>query len=111
MTSAATAFDPVVGDVDALSQRLRRLADDGYRVVLAAEGTGSADRLAQVLADDGVQTTPDAVTPGVIGVTVAPLDRGVIIPGAHLALVAEADLTGRRRVHRRPRGAPRHRPL
>jgi len=104
---AATAFDPVVGDVDALSQRLRRLADDGYRVVLAAEGTGSADRLAHVLADDGVQTTPDAVSPGVIGVTVAPLDRGVIIPGAHLALVAEADLTGRRRVHRRPRGARR----
>jgi transcription-repair coupling factor (superfamily II helicase) len=104
---AATAFDPVVGDVDALSQRLRRLADDGYRVVLAAEGKGSADRLAQVLADDGVQTTLDAVTPGVIGVTVAPLDRGVIVPGAHLALVAEADLTGRRRVHRRPRGARR----
>jgi transcription-repair coupling factor (superfamily II helicase) len=108
---AATAFDPVVGDTEALAQRLRRLADGGSRVVLAAEGTGSADRLAQVLADDGVDTTPwsgeTAVAPGVIGITVAPLDRGVVVPSAGLALVAEADLTGRRRVHRRPRGARR----
>ena len=108
---AATAFDPVVGDSVALSQRLRRLAEGGSRVVLAAEGTGSAERLGQVLADDGVDTTPwlgqTAVAPGVIGITVAPLDRGVLVPSAGLALVAEADLTGRRRVHRRPRGARR----
>ncbi len=38
-------------------------------------------------------------------VVVAPLDRGAVLPGAHLALIAEADLTGRRRVHRTPRGA------
>ena len=108
---SATAFDPVVGDADALSQRLRRLTTDEYRVVLAADGAGSAERLGQVLADDGVESTPWSgerpVSPGVIGVTVAPLDRGVVVPGAHLALVAEADLTGRRRVHRRPRGARR----
>ena len=42
---AASAFDPVVGDADALAARLRALAGDGYRVVLAAEGTGSAERL------------------------------------------------------------------
>ena len=40
-------------------------------------------------------------------VVVAPLDRGVVLPGVQLAIVAEADLTGRRRVHRRPRGARR----
>ena len=44
--------------------------------------------------------------PGV-HVVVAPLDRGVVLPGIQLAIVAEADLTGRRRVHRRPRGARR----
>jgi len=107
----ATAFDPVIGQTDLLADRLRRLTGDGYRVVLAAEGSGSADRLGQVLADDGLETTPwsggTPVPPGVIGIVVAPLDRGVVIPGAHLALVAEADLTGRRRVHRRPRGARR----
>ena len=39
---AASAFDPVVGDSEALARRLRVLAGEGYRVVLAAEGTGSA---------------------------------------------------------------------
>ncbi|MFN8028335.1 MAG: hypothetical protein U0W40_18815 [Acidimicrobiia bacterium] len=39
---AASAFDPVVGDADALAKRLRALAGDGYRVVLAADGAGSA---------------------------------------------------------------------
>jgi len=104
---AATAFDPVTGGSDTLAERLRRLAADGFRVVLATDGEGSASRLAQVLADEGVETVRDAVEPGVIGAVVAPLDRGFVAPGAHLAVVAEADLTGRRRVHRRPRGARR----
>ena len=104
---AATAFDPVVGDTAALAERLRRLARDGARVVLAADGSGSADRLAQVLADDGVDVAAGAIAAGVVGVVVAPLDRGVVVPGAGIALVAEADLTGRRRVHRRARGARR----
>ncbi len=90
---AATAFDPVVGDTDALARRLRSLAGEGYRVVLAAEGTGSAQRLRDVLASEGVD--------GVLELVVAPIGRGVVLPGARLALVAEADLTGRRRVHRR----------
>jgi transcription-repair coupling factor (superfamily II helicase) len=94
---AASAFDPVVGDTDALARRLRGLAGEGYRVVLAAEGTGSAQRLRDVLAEEGVERTVELV--------VAPLERGVVLPAAHLALVAEADLTGRRRVHRRARGA------
>ena len=94
---AATAFDPVVGDTDALARRLRALEGEGYRVVLAAEGTGSAVRLRELLGAEGVD----------VNVVVAPLERGVVLPGARLALVAEADLTGRRRVHRRARGARR----
>jgi transcription-repair coupling factor (superfamily II helicase) len=94
---AASAFDPVVGDADALARRLKALVADGYRVVLAAEGTGSAERLRDVLAAEGFDAT----------ITVAPLERGVVLPTVKLALVAEADLTGRRRVHRRARGARR----
>src|SRR5262249_18421027 len=94
---AGVAFDPVVGDADALARRLRALTSEGYRVVLAAEGTGSAQRLRDVLAAEG----HDAA------IVVAPLERGVVLPAAQLALVAEADLTGRRRVHRRARGARR----
>ena len=112
---AASAFDPVVGDSEALAKRLGRLRSEGYRVLLAAEGRGSADRLAQVLADEGVnvdivagvpERSPLLDTPGA-HIVVAPLDRGAVVAGARLALVAEADLTGRRRVHRTPRGAKR----
>jgi len=39
-------------------------------------------------------------------IVVAPLDRGCVLPGVRLALLAEADLTGRRRTHR-PQRAPR----
>src|SRR4029453_5044023 len=59
------------------------------------------------LGDDGVAAVRDVIAPGVVGVLVAPTDRGVVVPGAGIALVAEADLTGRRRVHRQARGARR----
>ncbi len=101
---AASAFDPVVGDADALARRLRALAGDGYRVVLAAEGTGSAQRLHDILAGEGLDAATGEPAPGAVRLLVAPLERGVVLPGAKLALVAEADLTGRRRVHRRARG-------
>jgi transcription-repair coupling factor (superfamily II helicase) len=110
---AATPFDPVVGDSAALGERLRRLRAEDFTVLLCAEGKGSAERIAQVLADEGVvvdvhaevpERAPIATSPGV-HVVVAPLDRGAVFPTHRLALVAEADLTGRRRVHRKPRGA------
>jgi len=104
---AATAFDPVVGDADTLAKRLRALAGDGYRVVLAADGVGSAQRLHDVLSAEGLDTAIGPPVVGAVRIAVAPIDRGVVLPGAHLALVAEADLTGRRRVHRRARGARR----
>jgi len=110
---AASAFDPVVGDTDALAQRLNALKRDGFRVFIAAEGRGSADRIEQILADEGVSVdrvgaiADDGAVldaPG-IHLVVAPLDRGAVLPAQQIALVAEADLTGRRRVHRRARGA------
>ena len=104
---AGTAFAPLAGDHDGLARRVRRLADDQFTVVIAAEGRGSRDRLAQVLAEDGVDAIDDAAAPGVVGVTVAPIDRGVVLAGSRLALIAESDLTGRRRTHRAPRGARR----
>ena len=75
--------------------------------MLAAEGTGSAQRLHDVLAGEGLDVTAGAPASGAVRLVVAPLERGVVLPGAQLALVAEADLTGRRRVHRRARGARR----
>src|SRR5262249_55860990 len=110
---AATPFDPVRGDTDALVARLRRLRDDGVRVFVCAEGTGSASRIAEVLGNKGLTVDVHRAVkkgsalldqPGV-HVLVAPIDRGVVLPAQHAALIAEADLTGRRRVHRVERGA------
>jgi transcription-repair coupling factor (superfamily II helicase) len=95
----ASAWDPVVGDGSALVQRLVGLRRDGFRVVVGADGDGSAERLRARLASEGVSAE----------VVVAPLERGTVLraDAVRLAILAESDLTGRRRAHRRAR--PRRR--
>ncbi len=108
----ASAWAPVVGEGTALVHRLTGLLQDGYRVVVAADGGGSAGRLAQILRDQGVELPldtdhrADLTKPGG-RVVVAPLHAGFVLPGSRLAVLTEADLTGRRRAHRKPR--PRRR--
>ncbi len=103
----AMGWGPVVGDGEGLARRLAELIADGYRVVVAADGAGSADRLAALLGDRGLEfrlatDRTDLTRPGGY-VVVAPLHRGCLVPAAKLAVVAEADLTGRRRAHRQAR--------
>jgi transcription-repair coupling factor (superfamily II helicase) len=92
----ARAWDPVVGDPTRLVERLKQLSKDGYRITVAADGEGSAARIAGNLRDEGF------VAPEVV---IAPLERGVVLPSSKLAVLAEPDITGRRRAHRavRPR--------
>jgi transcription-repair coupling factor (superfamily II helicase) len=92
----ASVWDPVVGDPTRLVERLKQLSKDGYRITVAADGEGSAARIAGNLRDEGF------VAPEVI---IAQLERGVILPSSKVALLAEPDITGRRRAHRtaRPR--------
>ena len=108
----SAGWGPVVGDGAALAQRLRGLLGEQYRVVIAADGTGTAARLAAALLEQGLDfpvrqaaadgTPPDLTRPGG-SIVVAPLHRGCSLPGSLVAVVAESDLTGRRRAHRRPR--------
>jgi transcription-repair coupling factor (superfamily II helicase) len=95
----ASGWDPVVGDGSGLVQRLVALQRDGFRVVVGADGDGSAERLRDRLASEGVSAE----------VVVAPLERGTVLraEAVKLAILAESDLTGRRRAHRRAR--PRRR--
>ncbi|HET6950423.1 MAG TPA: transcription-repair coupling factor, partial [Acidimicrobiales bacterium] len=93
----ASAWDPVVGDGTGLLSRLVRLQQDGYRIVVGADGDGSAARLRDLLAGEGVTAE----------IVVAPLERGAVLRSVKLAVLAESDLTGRRRAHRRAR--PRRR--
>jgi transcription-repair coupling factor (superfamily II helicase) len=92
-----SGWDPVVGDGAGLMARLVALQQDGYRIVVGADGEGSAARLRDLLVSEGVSAE----------IVVAPLERGAILRGVRLALLAESDLTGRRRAHRRAR--PRRR--
>ena len=105
---AAAAWDPVVGDGTALVDQLSTMLADGATVVVAADGSGSADRLVTLLGDRGVHLDFDERGRSSLSapgghVTVAPIERGVRLPGVGLALLAETDVTGRRRAHRRAR--------
>ncbi len=96
---ASSGWEPVVGDLTPTVARIRSLLDNEYTVVVAADGEASAQRLATLLTDQGLSfTATDAARSG--GVVVAPLDRGVVLPDIKLAVLAESDLTGRRRTHR-----------
>jgi transcription-repair coupling factor (superfamily II helicase) len=105
---AASAWDPVLADTDRFVGQLRQLVGQGYRITVAAEGAGSGARLSALLHEHGV-TAPlleggaeDLTRPG-IRVIVQPLERGFVYAPLKLAVLAEGDLTGRKRTNRRPR--------
>jgi transcription-repair coupling factor (superfamily II helicase) len=93
----ARGWDPVLGDPSRLTRQLGELLAQGYKVIVAADGAGSAARLAETFRDNGVML--DLGT----DIVVEPLERGFILPDVKLAVLVESDVTGRRRVHRRPR--------
>ncbi len=107
----ASGWGPVAGDGSGLTDRLAQLIRDGYRVVAAADGEGSAMRLHALLLDHGldfpVVLGADGPIPPGGRIVVAPLHRGCTLPNAKVAIVAESDLTGRRRAHRKARRQPR----
>lgn len=103
----ASGWSSVISDPGELAARLGALVRDGYRVVVCAEGDGSAKRLSSVLGGAGLDApVRDAATiPPSAGVWVVTesLERGFVAPAARVAILAEADLTGRRRAHRKAR--------
>ncbi|HET6963981.1 MAG TPA: transcription-repair coupling factor [Acidimicrobiales bacterium] len=112
-TVAAAGWDPVVGDGERLIAQLRGLNADGYRIVVCAEGRGSGARLAALLTDHGINAAlldggGEEITNVGARVVVQPLERGFLYPALKLAVLAEGDLTGRRRAHRRPRPRARN---
>ncbi len=92
-TVTAMGIDAIAGDPGRVVRQLAGLAADGYRIVVAAEGQGSAGRLAALLSEHGLVPSID----------ISPLERGCILPAIKVAVVTEHDLTGRRRAHRKVR--------
>ena len=108
---AVGGWASAVGDPSAPVTQVSRLLAEGYRVRVAADGAGSANRSAALLREHGVDLPVAAGGDGGFGgvsdpagcVVVAPIQRGFVLPDARLAVLGEADLTGRRRAHRRSR--------
>ena len=103
----STGWGPIVGDGAGHVSRIRELLSDGERVIIAADGTGSAERLRALMLDHELEFTiadsgTDLTRSGAY-IAVAPLHRGFHLPNARLSVLAEADLTGRRRSRRRVR--------
>jgi transcription-repair coupling factor (superfamily II helicase) len=87
-------------DIEAIFAMLRAHVLTGGYGVIVAPGTGTAHRVVERLAESD---TPAAMLDagaapksGVVGVLKGPLHGGVVIPGANLVVITEADLTGSR---------------
>jgi len=87
-------------DIEAIFAMLRAHVSTGGYAVMVAPGTGTAHRVVERLAESD---TPAAMLDagaapqsGVVGVLKGPLHGGVVIPGANLVVITEADLTGSR---------------
>ncbi|MCY3861563.1 MAG: transcription-repair coupling factor [bacterium] len=108
---AVGGWASAIGDPSAPVTQVSRLLADGYRVRVAADGAGSATRSAELLREHGVDLSVDTSGDAGFGrasdpagcIVVAPIQRGFVLPDARVAVLGEADLTGRRRAHRRSR--------
>ncbi len=89
-----------------LAARLQQLLNDRARVVVTADGIGSAARVRDLLGEWGIHVAdhgasiPEVFSPGG-HLVVAAVERGFVLPTAGLAIITEAELTGRRRAHRK----------
>ena len=100
----ASGWDPTLGDPERLARQVGELVRRGVTVVVAADGIGSASRIASVLGEQGVALPLEPEWTGQrSAITVAPLERGFVLADIRLAVLTEADVTGRRRPHRAPR--------
>ncbi len=101
--ASATAVDtglqpvgPFPGSAEALSEVQQR-ASSGWRIMIVAAGSGSADRLAEVLREADVPATREQqkFQPGVVQILVGRLRTGFQSQEAKLAVYAGSDLTRR----------------
>ncbi|WP_461189561.1 transcription-repair coupling factor [Arthrobacter sp. Z4-13] len=88
------------GDVAEMMEFIGSHVRDQWRIVVATEGPGPAQRLAELFHDadipcarvDSLDHEPQA---GIIEVTTAAVGRGFVLDGLKLGLLTEADLLGR----------------
>lgn len=97
---AGSAVPSFQGSVDGAIDHVEALLADGWRVVVAASGTGLVERARDVLSERGLAArVVDAVLeipePGVAHVVVSVLERGFESVEAKLAVLTESEFYGR----------------
>ena len=100
-------WEPILGDGSRLAAQVRSLSESGYSVVLCSASAGGAERLSVLLAEEGLVVpvagpADDLAVPGA-RIVVGAVDRGFVLPGCRVAVLAESDVTGRMRPHRQAR--------
>ncbi len=92
------------GDLSAASQRLARVLADGTHVIATTAGIGSANRLSEVLREEGTPAArPDEITAertGRVEVVVSTLREGFLSRELGIAVIGEGDIFGARRRRR-----------
>ncbi len=105
---SSSSWGAVTGDIEATASRVNEMIGERWSIVFAADGDGTADRLVEAFREHGVtirrrnEIASDDLSGGAI-VVVAPLSAGFLVSQMKVAVVAESDLTGRRRTRRTPR--------
>jgi transcription-repair coupling factor (superfamily II helicase) len=97
---AARDVERYRGEVERAVGDVRRLQQSGWRLVLATEGHGPAQRMSEQLRAADVParlvaSVPDAPEGGVVLVVPASLGPGFVADALQLAVFTESDLTGR----------------
>ncbi len=100
-------WEPILGDGTRMASQIRALVEGGYSVALCTSTTGGAERLSGLLAEEGllvpVAGPDDDLSMAGARIVVAAVDRGFVLPGSRVAVLAESDVTGRMRPHRQAR--------
>ncbi|MGI5225885.1 transcription-repair coupling factor [Actinoallomurus sp. CA-142502] len=96
----ARAADFYRGDTQRVMADVKGWIHDGWRVVLVTEGHGPAERLAEVVREEGlgakVADLDGPPEPALVNVACGRLDHGFVWDAVRLAVLTETDLSGQK---------------
>ncbi|MBM6547106.1 transcription-repair coupling factor [Janibacter sp. YIM B02568] len=83
------------GNTDAAVEQFHQWHDAGWRILVATDGPGLAERVREVMRDNDIPTRDGgSLESGTVTVTVATLGTGFVAEGDRLAVLTESDLLG-----------------
>ena len=100
----ASGWGPIVHEPTSFIRRVNEMLADKWRVVVTAETEESIPRLVDLMRSHGLDfkptNDPDTIAKPGAWVAFAPQSRGVSLPNSRIAIIGEADLSGRRRTRK-----------